>query len=458
MTIKPALPESRTTEIGDIPAVSDIPVPTPMARVAMAGLVGSAIEFYDFFLYGTAAALVFPTVFFPHLSPAMATFASLATFAAAFFSRPLGAAIFGHYGDRLGRKKTLVATLLVMGLSTVAVGLLPGAATIGVAGPLILLTLRLLQGLAVGGEWAGSALLVAEHAPGAKRGQYGMSTPMGAAVGLVLANLALLAVDFTIGDKSAAFMSWGWRLPFVFSAVLIVVALYVRLKVTETPVFASQKAQQDHATVPSAPIVDLFRAQGRQVVLASGCAAGAFTLSFMAGTYLTNYARTQLGHSKNLILFVGVLGGLSMVVSIALASVWSDSLGRRRVVLSGFVLALPWSFAVMPLLDTGNAALFALGIVAAFAILGVIIGPMASFMPEIFATRYRYTGAGLAFNAGGIIGGAVPPMLAGALVASVGSWAVGLMMAVLMLVSLGCAALLPATLGTTLTDTATPHP
>ena len=428
--------------------------PTPMVRVALASLVGSTIEFYDFFLYGTAAALVFPHVFFPHLGPTMATIASLATFAAAFFSRPVGAVVFGHFGDRLGRKTTLVATLLIMGLSTVAVGLLPGAATIGVAGPLILLALRLLQGIALGGEWAGSALLVAEHAPGAKRGQYGMSTPLGAGLGLVLANLALLTVDFTIGENSPAFMSWGWRLPFLFSAVLIVVALYVRLNIDETPVFASHKAQETPLTVPGAPIAELFRAQRRQVFLASGCAVGPFTLSFMASTYLMNYARIELGHPKNLILLVGVLGGLTMIPCTALASVWSDRSGRRRVLLVGFAAGLPWSFAVLPLLDTGNRVLFGVGIVVTYAIVGSLTGPLTSFIPEIFATRYRYTGAGLAFNAGGMIGGAVPPMLAGALMATVGGWAVGLMMATLVLVSLACAALLKETLGTALTDTA----
>jgi MFS family permease len=430
--------------------------PTPMTRVALASLVGSTIEFYDFFLYGTAAALVFPHVFFPHLGPTMATIASLATFAAAFFSRPLGAGIFGHFGDRLGRKTTLVATLLIMGLSTVAVGLLPGAATIGVAGPLILLALRLLQGIALGGEWAGSALLVAEHAPGAKRGQYGMSTPLGAGLGLVLANLALLTVDFTIGEDSPAFMGWGWRLPFLCSAVLIVVALYVRLNIAETPVFASHKAQDMTGAVPpesATPIAELFRAQRRQVFLASGCAVGPFTLSFMAGTYLMNYARTELGHPKNLILFVGVLGGLTMIPCTALASVWSDRLGRRRVLLGGFAAGLPWSFGVLPLLDTGDAALFGVGIVVTYAIVGALTGPLTSFIPEIFATRYRYTGAGLAVNTGGMIGGALPPMLAGALTATVGGWAVGLMMAILILVSLGCTSLLPETLGTTLSET-----
>jgi metabolite-proton symporter len=425
-----------------------------MTRVALASLVGSAIEFYDFFLYGTAAALVFPTVFFPGLGETMSTIASLATFAAAFFSRPLGAAIFGHFGDRLGRKKTLVATLLIMGMSTVAVGLLPGVATIGVAGPVLLLSLRLLQGIALGGEWAGSALLVAEHAPGEKRGHYGMFTPLGAGVGLVLANLAMLAVNFTIGEKSPAFLDWGWRVPFLFSAVLIVVALYVRVSITESPVFAQAKAQEElHDTVPSAPIAELFRAQARQVVLAAGCAVGAFTLSFMAATYLMNYARVDLGHSRNLVLLVGVLGGLFVIPFIALAAIWCDRVGRRRVMLGGFVVGVPWAFAVMPLMDTRDPVLFGVAIVVTYAILGVLIAPLGSFIPETFATRYRYTGAGLAFNAGGVIGGAVPPMVAEALEANFGSWAVGLMMAILLLVSLGCTTLLPETLGGTLTDT-----
>ncbi len=424
---------------------------TPMTRVALASLVGSAIEFYDFFLYGTAAALVFPSVFFPNLGTTMATIASLATFAAAFFSRPLGAGIFGHYGDRLGRKVTLVATLLIMGLSTVAVGLLPGMATIGVAGPLILLALRLLQGVALGGEWAGSALLVAEHAPGDKRGLYGMFTPLGAGVGLVLANLAMLAVNFTIGEKSPAFLAWGWRVPFLFSAVLIVVALYVRLNVSETPVFASQRADPD-AAVPRAPIVELVRTQPRHVLLAAGCAVGPFTLSFMAATYLMNYARTELGLSRNLILFVGVLGGLSSIALTAPAAVISDRVGRRRVMLCAFAVAVPWAFAVMPLMNTGVPALFGVAIVGTFALMGAVIGPLSSFIPETFVTRYRYTGAGLAFNAGGLVGGAVPPMLAGALSASVGPWAVGLMMAVLILTSFGCTAALPETRGGALSD------
>src|SRR5690349_15131534 len=238
-----------------------------LRRVAAASFVGSAIEYYDFYIYGTAAALVFPKVFFPHLGATMATIASMATFAAAFVSRPLGAAFFGHFGDRLGRKSTLIATLLIMGLSTLTVGLVPGAATIGMAAPLILLTLRLLQGFAVGGEWAGSALLSAEYAPATARGKYGMFTQMGVGSGLVMSSLLFLAVNQTIGEGSRAFLEWGWRIPFLFSAVLIAIALYVRLNVGETPVFAAQQAR---ATAPGRPLVMLLREQRREVVLAAG--------------------------------------------------------------------------------------------------------------------------------------------------------------------------------------------
>jgi metabolite-proton symporter len=420
---------------------------TPMKRVALASFVGTAIEYYDFYIYGTAAALVFPHVFFPNLGPTMATIASFATFAAAFISRPLGAAVFGHFGDRLGRKKTLVGTLLIMGMSTVGVGLVPGAASIGVVAPLLLLTLRLLQGFAVGGEWAGSALLSAEYAPTAKRGMYGMFTQLGVGTGLVVTNVIFLAVNATIGEKSAAFMTWGWRLPFLFSAALVMVALYVRLSIDETPVFTEEK--KTNAT-PRAPIGELIRHQPRQITLASGVMFGIFTFSFMAGTYLTGYASSHLGHPRNLILGVGILGGLAMMALTAISAFLCDTMGRRRIILIGFGLALPWSFAVMPLLDTGSPVLFGVAIAGTFAILGVSYGPLASFVPEIFATRYRYTGAGLAFNLGGIVGGAIPPLISGALLAAFGSWSIGLMMAILVLASLVSTYLLPDTTGAAL--------
>ncbi|MFV8052333.1 MFS transporter [Mycobacterium sp. 48b] len=419
----------------------------PMKRVAFASFVGTAIEFYDFYIYGTAAALIFPHVFFPNMGPTMATISSLATFAVAFLSRPIGAAVFGHFGDRLGRKKTLIATLLIMGLSTVCVGLVPSAASIGIAAPIILLVLRLLQGFAVGGEWAGSALLSAEYAPVGKRGMYGMFTQLGAGAGLAVSNLVVFIVSLTIGEKSAVFLDWGWRLPFLFSAVLLIVALYVRLSIDETPVFAREQVT---GGVPKAPLSELFRTQTRQVALAAGCMVGIFTMSFLGGTYLMSYASTRIGHPRSLILGVGVLAGVALMAFSAISAVLCDRYGRRRVILAGFALALPWAFVVMPLIDSGSPVAFAVAIAGIFCIFGLSYGPIGSFLPEIFATRYRYTGAGLSFNLAGIVGGAIPPLVAGVLVATLGSWAVGAMMAAFVVVSIVSTVLLPETKGTEL--------
>lgn len=355
--------------------------------------------------------------------------------------------MFGHFGDRLGRKKTLIATLLIMGLSTVCVGLVPSAATIGVAAPIILLGLRLLQGFAVGGEWAGSALLSAEYAPAGKRGMYGMFTQLGAGAGLAVSNLVVFTVSVTIGEKSAMFLDWAWRLPFLFSAVLLIVALYVRLSIDETPVFAREQVA---GGVPKAPLAELFRTQTRQVALAAGCMVGIFTMSFLGGTYLMSYASTRIGHPRSLILGVGVLAGVALMIFSAISAVLCDRYGRRRVILAGFVLALPWAFVVMPLIDSGSAVGFAVAIAGIFCIFGLSYGPIGSFLPEIFATRYRYTGAGLAFNLAGIVGGAIPPLVAGVLVATLGSWAVGAMMAGFVVVSIVSTVLLPETRGTEL--------
>ena len=337
---------------------------TPAKRAALASFVGSTIEFYDFYVYGTAAALVFPAVFFPHMGSTMAGIASLATFAAAFLSRPLGAVVFGHFGDRLGRKRSLLCTLLIMGASTVAVGLVPGAGAIGVTAPLILLVLRLLQGFALGGEWAGSALLSVEYAPSGKRGMYGMTTALGGGAGLILTSLVFLIVNTTVGENSATFLRWGWRIPFLFSAVLIVVALYVRLKVEETPVFAAAKADR---AISAAPIVDVVRFERGHVVLAAGVVVGIFAFRYLAGTYLMGYASSHLGHSRNLVLLVGVLGGVTLMAISAISARLSDIFGRRRIMLWGFAFGLPWSFVLLPLLDTGKPLLFAVGIIGTYA-------------------------------------------------------------------------------------------
>ncbi len=421
-----------------------------MRRVAAACLVGSAIEFYDFLIYGTAAALVFPTVFFPQLSPTVATLASMGTFGAAFLSRPVGAAVFGHFGDRLGRKRTLVVTLLIMALSTVAVGLVPSTAAIGTAAPLILVALRLLQGFAVGGHWAGSALLSAEYAPAARRGRYGMFTLLGGGTALVLNSLTFLGVNFTIGEDSPAFMEWGWRLPFLISAGLIFIALYVWLNIEETPLFVEEKARD---LVPKAPLAEVLHLQRREIALAAGSVLGSFAFVYMAGTYLTNYAHSHLGYSRNVILIVGVLGGLASIASVALSATLCDRVGRRRMMLVGWAGCLAWSFVVIPLVDTGKPVLYAVAIVGMYAISAIGSGPTAAFIPELFSTRYRYTGSALAVNVAGVVGGAVPPLIAGTLRATYGSWTIGLMLAALTLASLVCTYLLPETHGTALRTT-----
>jgi metabolite-proton symporter len=418
-----------------------------MKRVAASCFVGSTIDYYDFFIYGIAAALVFPSVFFPHLGPAMATIASMGTFATAFLSRPLGAAVFGHFGDRRGRKKTLVATLLMMGVSTVAVGLVPTTAAIGVAAPLILIALRLLQGFALGGEWAGSALLSAEYAPVTKRGRYGTFTLLGGGTATVLTSLTFLGLNYGIGENSTEFLQWGWRLPFLISAGLIGIALYVRLNIDETPVFVEEKARN---LVPRAPLTELLRRQRREIALVAGSDIGCFSLPYMATTYLASYAHTHLGYSRNVVLCIGILGGLASMAFIAVSAALSDRVGRRRMMLVGWAVCLPWSFVVIPLMSTGKPLCYALAIIGIQAIAATANGPTAAFIPELFATRYRYTGSALAVNIAGVAGGAVPPLIAGAIQASYGDWAVGLMLATIAAVGLVCGYLLPETTGTTL--------
>lgn len=405
-----------------------------LRRVALASYVGSAIEHYDFFIYGTAAALVFPKVFFPHLPALMATIASLGSFGAAFLSRPVGAAVFGHYGDRIGRKSTLVITLMLMGGATIAVGLLPTPATIGLAAPTLLVLLRLVQGFAVGGEWAGSALLGIEHAPPAKRGTFGMFTQLGLGTALILANLVFLVVHLTIKTKSEAFLTWGWRIPFLLSAVLVATALYVRTRIEEPPA----REPSDPEPHPELPIADLLRRQWRQVLLTSGVVTGVMMLGYQTGTFFTHYASVHLHYSTDIVLLAGVIGGVATVGSVAASAILSDTYGRRRLILLGVGLSVPWSFALLPLIDTRRPVALTAAIVVTYSIIGIAMGPLASYIPAHFAARYRYTGAALSYNFGGILGGGLPPVISPILLNQYGSWAVGAMMGCLAMMSLAC--------------------
>jgi MFS family permease len=310
--------------------------------------------------------------------------------------------------------------------------LIPSTATIGVAAPLLLILLRLAQGFAVGGEWAGSVLLGAESAPPGRRGFYGMFTQLGLGTAVVLANLVFLAVHVTIGDKSAAFLTWGWRLPFLLSAVLVSTALYIRMHIEESPEFTGT-SEQSHDGLP---LADLLREGWREVLLAAVTVSGVLMLVYQLGTFVTHYASVHMHYSKDVILLAGVLGGLVTVGCVAASATLSDTYGQRRCILVGVLLAVPWSLLLMPLVDTRRPLVFTAAVVVTYAIIGIGLGPLASYIPGLFATRYRYTGTALSYNVGGILGGGIPPVVSPALVTSYGSWAVGLMMCALAVASL----------------------
>ncbi|MDT9591922.1 MFS transporter [Nocardioides zeae] len=418
-----------------------------MRRVAVASCVGTTIEYYDFFIYGTAAALVFPTVFFPALGSTAGTVASFATFAVAFVARPVGAVLFGHYGDRLGRKRTLVTTLLLMGFATVAIGLLPTAAAIGVLAPIALVVLRFLQGLAVGGEWAGANLLTAEYAPAGRRGFYAVFPQLGPAFAFALSSATFLVSDAVLGTADEAFLTYGWRIPFLASALMVIVGLYIRISIEETPAFREEQARAARAGDTgsrSLPFVDVMRKQPAEIALSAGLMSVLFGFFYMGTAYLTAYGTNPdgAGLERSFVLTTGVIAAGALAVTTLLGGIWSDKVGRRPVIITSGVAALVWSLMLFPILDTGTPLAFAAGVVVTLSIFGLAFGPVGAYLPELFETRFRYTGAGAGYNLGGVIGGAVPPLLAPGLTASYGSIAVGVMLALLAVVSIASTAAL----------------
>ncbi|TDD90009.1 MFS transporter [Saccharopolyspora karakumensis] len=420
-----------------------------LRRVAIASCAGTTIEFYDFFIYGTAAALVFPKVFFPALGPAAGTVASFATFAVAFFARPVGAVLFGHYGDRLGRKRTLISTLLLMGVATVLIGLLPSAETIGVAAPIILVALRFAQGFAVGGEWAGATLLAAEYAPKAKRGLYGVFPQLGPAIAFALSSATFLITGLVMGHTDEAFLSYGWRIPFLVSIVLVGIGFYVRLSIDETPAFKAAQSAAPTEQPTRLPFLEVFRAQPREVLLSAGSLTMLFAFFYMGTAYLTSYGTNPQGAGlpRTVVLSIGIAAAVVFGIATVLAGVLSDRFGRRKVIMGSCAVGILWGLALFPLLDTGAAAAFAIGLTVSLCVVGISYGPAGSFLPELFEPRHRYTGAGLGYNIAGVLGGAVPPLLAPGLAATFGGIGIGVMLSVLGLVSLVCTAALAETRG-----------
>jgi metabolite-proton symporter len=410
-----------------------------MRRVALASCVGTTIEFYDFFIYGTAAALVFPKVFFPALGSTAGSVASFATFAVAFVARPVGAMIFGHYGDRYGRKQTLIATLLLMGSATVLIGLLPGAATIGIAAPILLVVLRVGQGLAVGGEWAGATLLAVEYAPPGRRGWYAMFPQLGSSIALALSSATFLVTGLTLGNTDQSFLDYGWRVPFLVSIVLLGAGLYVRLKIAETPVFRQAQGQQQLAT--RAPLREAFTQAPRQILLAAGMMTMIFALFYIGTTYLTSYGTSPKGAglSRTLVLSIGIGAGIAMAAGVIASAIAADRLGRRAVVVLCCGAAVVWSLLLFPLLSLHSPAAFGISVIVTLALMGLAYGPVGALLPETFPTHFRYTGAGTSYNMAGIAGGAIPPLIAAPLATAFGSFSIGIMLCALSLLSLLCA-------------------
>jgi len=420
-----------------------------LRRVAFASCAGTTIEWYDFYIYGTAAALVFPKVFFPALGPAAGTVASFATFAVAFFARPVGAVLFGHYGDRIGRKRSLIATLLLMGVATVCIGLVPSAETIGVAAPILLVLLRFAQGFAVGGEWAGATLLAAEYAPKDKRGLYGVFPQLGPAIAFALSSGTFLVTGLILGDSDEAFLAFGWRIPFLASILLIAIGFWVRSSIDETPAFKAAQAQPAPARENRLPFIDVLRTQPREVLLSAGSLVMLFGFFYMATAYLISYGTDPQGAglSRPVILGINIVTSVVFAAATAVAGVISDRFGRRKVIMASCLFGIVWGLALFPLVHTGTAAAYAVGLSISLIIVGLSYGPAGSYLPELFAPRHRYTGAGLGYNIAGILGGAVPPLVAPILATSFGGIGIGLMLAGLGVLSLLCTLALPETRG-----------
>jgi metabolite-proton symporter len=377
------------------------------ARVIFASFIGTAIEFYDFYVYATAAALVIGPVFFPHGSATAQALSAFVTFGIAFIARPIGSFLFGHFGDRIGRKSTLVASLLVMGLSTTLIGFVPGYASIGALAPILLCLLRFGQGIGLGGEWGGAALLATENAPAGKRGWFGMFPQLGPSVGFLASNGLFFALALTLSDDQ--FKSWGWRVPFLVSAVLVALGLYVRLKIAETPIFAAALERHQRVKVP---IATLVRYHWWPTVLGACAMVVCYTLFYISTVFSLSYGVGTLHLPRQAFLGLLCIAVVFMGLATPISAWASDRFGRRPVLIAGAIAAILSGFAMQPLLGSGQVGAIALFLIIELFLMGVTFAPMGALLPELFPTNVRYTGAGVAYNLGGILGASVAPYIA----------------------------------------------
>ncbi len=401
------------------------------SRILAASLAGTAIEFYDFFIYGTAASLVFGKLFFAAAPPSAQLLAAYASFGVAFLARPIGALAFGHFGDRVGRKSTLIASLLLMGIATMAIGAIPTYSDIGWPAPILLCLLRFGQGLGLGGEWGGAALLAIENAPPAFRGRFGMFPQLGAPVGFFAANGFFLLLGLVLSP--AQFLAWGWRIPFLASAVLVGLGLWVRMRLTETPVFAAALKEGLPPRVPAATLLLNFP---RQTLAGTLAVVAAFAIFYLTTTFTLGYATTTLGYDRREFLAV-LLGAIPFLAAGILCSgYWSDRSDPRRVLMIGCGVAVPVGLLLAPLLTSGSLAAIWLFLSTALFVMGLLYGPLGAWMPSLFPAGVRYTGVSVAFTVGGILGGGIAPMVAQSLAIHGGLQWVGLYLSAAALISL----------------------
>jgi len=400
-------------------------------RVLFASLVGTTIEFFDFYIYATAAVIIFPHLFFPASSGSAAVLQSLATFAIAFIARPIGAAIFGHLGDRIGRKATLVAALLTMGISTVCIGLLPTYAHIGIFAPLLLAVCRLGQGLGLGGEWSGAVLLATENAPEGKRAWYGMFPQLGAPIGFILATGSFLLLSAIIPEQ--AFMQWGWRIPFIASAVLVIVGLYIRLKLHETPAFQKVLDKQKEVNIPFKEVITKHTGK---LILGTIAAICTFVVFYLTTVFALNWGTTKLGYARGEFLELQLFATLCFAAFIPLSAIFAEKFGRKTTSIGVCIAAAIFGLFFSSMLESGNTLIVFLFLCTGLAIMGLTYGPIGTVLSELFPTSVRYTGSALTFNLAGIFGASFAPLIATKLAETYGLYAVGYYLTAASLLSL----------------------
>ncbi|MCO5400195.1 MFS transporter [Ralstonia soli] len=409
---------SSSTSPAMAPSAPGTAAETSRSRIVFASFIGTAIEFYDFYVYATAAALVIGPVFFPHGSATAQALSAFVTFGIAFIARPIGSFLFGHFGDRIGRKSTLVASLLVMGVSTTLIGLVPGYDSIGTLAPILLCVLRFGQGIGLGGEWGGAALLATENAPAGKRAWFGMFPQLGPSVGFLASNGLFFGLAIALSDEQ--FRSWGWRVPFLVSAVLVALGLYVRLKIAETPAFQAAIDRQERVKVP---VATLLAHHWWPTLLGALAMVVCYTLFYISTVFSLSYGVSTLHFSRPSFLGLLCLAVVFMGLATPLSAWASDRFGRKPVLIVGIIAAILSGFTMAPLLGSGQTPLVALFLIIELFLMGVTFAPMGALLPELFPTNVRYTGAGVSYNLGGILGASIAPYIAQVLAAQGGlSW------------------------------------